>query len=237
MRTRIVLCTGAFLFCFVMFVLIHGIRSMSVHSSSSLELPGINRTVHASVRKHHPLVSADTPIKVGGGAMTFFSQTDWTPVNNGFCTPLSSSNASTSYLERLFDHGRQQTDSPVDGMAAWRIELRGHSEAEAPVTPGQPVVSTPSDDGVTLQASASSCNGVSGQSISITPIGNGTFYTSTELAPSGKFQHNRRFAVPRCQVDRDRCERMAEARFYDGNGTLTATYKCPDGECRVFVGN
>ena len=193
---------------------------MSVHSSSSLELPGINRTVHASVRKHHPLVSADTPIKVGGGAMTFFSQTD--------CT---------SYLERLFDHGRQQTDSPVDGMAAWRIELRGHSEAEAPVTPGQPVVSTPSDDGVTLQASASSCNGVSGPSISITPIGNGTFYTSTELAPSGKFQHNRRFAVPRCQVDRDRCERMAEARFYDGNGTLTATYKCPDGECRVFVGN
>lgn len=178
--------------------------------------------------------SSDTPIKVRGGAMTFFSQGTWSSkskTSKSFCTTLDPKDVTVVKVERFFDNEDRKDGALTLASPTWRIELRGHEEREGAHL-------TPSQNGIVMQASPLDCSDkqTGMASVRISPLGSGGFYPS-DLPHVGRYHGDRRFAST-CTKDRDRCERIAQIKVFDTDPTKPKhTFRCPDGECTLLIGN
>ena len=124
------------------------------------------------------VIGSDTPIKVGGGATTFYSLQRWSPAgSNSFCTNVS---GITSVELDGFDGGSQQS-FPLDATTAWTVAVQARKEL------------------VTLQTQQASCPG----GILVTFPARDSFYPS----PLPQGHPNIRLLSKCSDADEDACER------------------------------
>lgn len=187
--------------------------------------------------------TTDSPIKVHGGSMTFFSQANWEETATGsnvFCTAIHASDLRQLHLQGFFENKDREFRRQgvlVGGVPltspTWRVELRGHAAEEA-----RTGVFTVSQEGIVLQASPKDCHDSprGGPSIRISPLNGSRFYPDDLLA-GGLYRSNKRFFSTCSRELADRCERMAEIQVFDRDPrTPVRTFTCPDGTCAVYVG-
>jgi hypothetical protein len=171
-----------------------------------------------------PLDQNNSPIKVRGGAMTFYTKkgNKWFKSGNGWCASVDTSQISFNGFDDVPDGPLQQTLT-----GDWTIAILG----------GNP------SNGILMQ-SGSNCNGSGLPSVTITPTGHGDFYTSDlNLGTGGKSNKRYRDISPSCGTatttnDEDACERMTSITITDS--AKPQPYKkigtCSDLDCSVFIG-
>ncbi len=198
----------------------------------------------------------DTPIKVRGGATTFFSEQPWLPFKGRgdaqkqaqqevlrkkkptYCSAIKPGDLGFLELENFFPVTIQDfRRRPVTEISVplttqtWRIEIFGHHERETADALQL------SKDGIALQASPRGCGDQpDSPSVRISPLGNASFYPGPDLIPAGRYSSNKRFLSKCSSLGRDRCERIAEIHVFDESPTKPRIYKCPDGECTIYIG-
>jgi hypothetical protein len=165
----------------------------------------------------------ETPIKVGGGAMTFYLDKldgDWSPglaqgKSNFYCAAFSAISATdpdvSSVTIKDFDHKDSQT-LVAPGATSWSITL-----------------TTKGTHTVTMEGSMDECGPKTGFGVKIT-VHNAEFYQA-ELPAN---RHNRRFKDTGCvgTKDQDECERL-DTVVLASDGV---SHLCDDLDCRVLVG-
>ena len=191
----------------------------------------------------------ESPVKVHGGAGTFFTQDRraWVPLpgqKQTFCSAISAAEINQLHVSGFYnmtsEFTRQgaRTGQVVVNPFNWRIEFLGHDPQALREFRVQP-------QGILLQASRLDCNDkrTGTPSVRISPLAGATFY-STDLLPTQKYPGNKRFRSTQAACTgeaTDLCERVAQVKVFpsaDSNDTkpATLTLNCPDGACTVYIG-
>jgi len=177
-----------------------------------------------------PISGTNSPIKVGGGAMSFRAMKGktWMPITVGaqrvYCL---------DYAPRFYevdDDGGHGPNHKTLGTQ-WSIDFKGGNPAKTTTQPGV--------DGIRMAWNRGSCNGGTGPSTILLPIPS----TKSDFYPDLIAENDQVTAVrfwdkgDGCTGpnggggDEDRCERLAEIDLPDGS---TAT--CQDRECNLVLG-
>jgi hypothetical protein len=102
---------------------VNGSQVASLFALGILALPIAGCSRREPVRKY--VIGSDTPIKVGGGATTFYSLQPWSPAgSNSFCTNVS---GITSVELDGFD-GESQQSFPLESTTAWKVAVQARKE-------------------------------------------------------------------------------------------------------------
>lgn len=207
--------------------------ALSICSGCLLLLSGCKEQVLVPVKPAPPAGASghDTPITIGGGAMTFYLNEqqapsggrDWSPPVragvNDYCANVS--DASQIVLSGFVKQGTTTLAAqPPDitlkpGQATWKILLAGSKHR------------------VLLTAGVGSCSSGSGTPIHISVVpaaGSSASFYPTELPNK---HHNRRFqdrTGADCQTDADTCESLSGVLY--GNDQ----YVCDGQLCAVAIG-
>jgi hypothetical protein len=202
---------------------------------------------------HQPKgITADSPIKVRGGAMAFRSKSQWTQETSSGQVAYYLNSADISSI--TFTGVTPPPSAPILPTGCWTMTLKGR----LPANPSQE-----SANGITIQALDGSCNPPSGyHAITLTPFGSAGFYPE-DYKPDddGTFierfmdttldvpSHGTTAPVPGCQGpsglssnvtgDEDICERMSTISLVLYTGPTpgsSTTYKCKNGDCEIDIG-
>jgi hypothetical protein len=168
------------------------------------------------------IVGVDTsaPVKVRGGAMTFYT-TDkgvWQKQTKDiYCTNVPSLNLATDGFDRK---------AILDGAAAtW---------AKITISAGD--VGANKIDAITIVPSTKDCkNGNTGPSVTITRIGGDRFYNDDKTIQKAHLRFS--YAAPNCKAaDEDICERISQIDVVDSVQGDLSTFNCPDYDCAITIG-
>jgi hypothetical protein len=184
---------------------------------------------------YFPLSPYDTPIKVRGGALAFYSDDKWIEQGSGpsttYCANVKS--ASVAVDSNTFDGLQNDNDGWVDRIKVpWTIKLSGRGRA----------MGANVNDYVNMAGAAGSCTDSSDATkfhVTLSVVG-GSFY---DLKADRVFtkKHLRRFKDMNCDLlkdDEDLCERIDEVNItYPNQGSADSQpFKCPDMDCSIFIG-
>lgn len=163
---------------------------------------------------------ADTPIKVRGGAMTFYTNNAWTPP-----LPSSGSTPNTSYCSpadisvvTIKDSSNDGTfNAPATLPASWELELKAKK------------------NNVKISAQPAPCPGgtsAASVTVSVQTASSTVGFYLTDLAAK---EDSRRFLDTTCG-DQDACERLRSGTLKDPKGNVITTFDCKDFDCTVRIG-
>ena len=171
-----------------------------------------------------------SPLKVRGGSMTFFSKGSWQPSirepkNRPYCTFVD-----TTYLDFYLFTGTHFNDFPLRNLSPnWTVEIYGREKNGT----------TLSSRGVTLKA-GKGCFGQSPDttSVTITPMARSEF-NSVVLQGDTFYTDNRRFHDLNCSgsdTDLDACERIKKVVVtIPAHRNSLYTFLCGH-DCEIDVG-
>jgi len=182
--------------------------------------------------------TSGSPIKVNGGAMTFWTKKGVTfdTASNGYCVPLGTSG---TVQMKLFqpDNYTSTPDQHVTLSSTAQIDLFGFKGTGF----------APSNNGVRVLISGS-CGSSNGPSALVQPEdgGNSGFYQNMKNAAAPSNRHFVRFqdlscpSPPSPSADEDSCEHLD--RIYVSSTPTSSPPtgapwgKCDDGQCRLEIG-
>ena len=171
-----------------------------------------------------------SPLKVRGGSMTFYTKDSWQPsshdpANQPYCTFID-----TSYVDVVFFTGNNFGDFPLYNLSPnWTITIYGREKNGSDL----------SSRGVKVTAGMGCFNHDTGRSsVTIEHVGNSEFYDH-DLPPDTIYQDNRRFHDKGClgtDTDLEACERIKKVEIRIPTRPHSPyTFIC-NGECGVDVG-
>lgn len=186
-----------------------------------------------------PPPPADTPIKIGGGAMTFHSKSDWQQVPNTpqptFCTTIRNQ---TSYAIQVEDPA---LGPPVTLPTNWSLEVRNYSlDPKHGNQPGP----NPGKEGVRIDARAGGRCGAQSNLETLTmqtfhekqlSRGSVDFYAASGPPLPGylfrkRYHNNAAHDEYDCAQDGDLCETLG---WYKINGG--PPHKCATKACTIWI--
>ncbi len=169
-----------------------------------------------------------SPLKVRGGAITFYTKDKWYPSSHASASQPYCTFVETTYLDFLEFKGINFADFPSTHLAPdWTITIYGY-DANGNV----------SSRGIEVKAGMGCNNGhdhPEKTSVTISPVLS-EFYTS-DLPPGTVYKDNRRFRHTGCSGSAvDACERISrvDARV-PGSPHVNYRFSC-DGDCSINVG-
>jgi len=181
--------------------------------------------------------SGDSPVKIVGGSMSFFAL-QWAPVTGGYSTPVN--DASEIDVEGV------PTGPWVRKISApWQVELdarqadgtnvNGSGTGVFVCSQGVPNLKTGCNISPAMQSTTIYVGPMDPGS---TPVGVGFLGPFKPLAPFDSPSQLLRYRDPTsaCYFCELIWQVIIKYESADGTNTYTVKLECPDGECRVYIG-